>query len=100
MRIEWDEQKERNNWRKHRVHFDVAARVFDDHHAVTAHDRVVDGEVRRQTIGVVPISTGGAMMLLVAHTAEDEEDNEVVRLISARKADAYERKTYESAQTK
>jgi uncharacterized DUF497 family protein len=101
MRADWNEKKERSNWRKHRVRFDVAARVFDDHHAVTALDRVVDGEVRWQTIGKVPISTGGAMTLLVVHTnLEDEGDGELVRIISARKADAFERKIYEAAQTK
>ena len=100
MRIDWDEQKERRNWRKHRVRFDVAERVFEDHHAVTTQDRVVAGEARWQTIGIVPISTGGAMILVVVHTVEDEDDNELIRLISARRADAYERKIYEAAQKK
>jgi uncharacterized DUF497 family protein len=38
---------------------------------------------------------GGVLLLLVAHTFEDEDEEEVVRIISARKANGLERGRYE-----
>jgi uncharacterized DUF497 family protein len=95
MRFEWDDQKERRNWLKHKVRFDVALRVFDDAWAVSFLDRTVEGELRWQTIGTVPRTTGGSLLLLVAHTTMEVEGEEVIRIISARKATARERRVYE-----
>jgi uncharacterized protein (DUF4415 family) len=61
MVFAWDEGKDRFNRRKHRISFDTAAAVFDDPHAVTYLDRVVDGEERWHTLGLV----GGDVILLV-----------------------------------
>ena len=67
--------------------------VFDDPLYISEQDRVEDGEERWQTIGVV----GGCLLLLVAHTVHlEEEDIEVVRIISARRADKNERRRYEN----
>ena len=49
------------------------------------------GEQRWQTVGTVD-----RVLLLVAHTLELEDDDEYVRLISARKADRQERRDYEA----
>lgn len=69
------------NLRKHRVSFGTAAHVFDDPDAVADHDRIEGGERRWQMIGMV----GGVLLLLVAHTVDFEDDeNEVIRIISAR----------------
>gem|GEM_PF-4542702 len=35
------------------------------------------------------------LLLLVIHTTREEADSEVIRIISARKAEAHERKYYE-----
>jgi uncharacterized protein len=91
MRIEWDEAKNRWNLRKHGVSFETAQLVFDDPHHLSVQDREVGGEERWRTLGFV----GGAVLLLVAHTWRDEDGNETVRIISARKATARERKRYE-----
>jgi len=40
----------------------------------------------------------GVLLLLVAHTLETEDDEEYVRLISARKADRHERRPYEAGE--
>jgi len=64
--------------------------VFDDPLHVTRQDRVVDGEARWQAIGMVE----GSVILFVAHTVEDEVD-ELIRIISVRKATAGERRVYE-----
>ena len=91
MRFDWDETKDAANLRKHGVGFEAASLVFDDPLHLSAQDREVDGEERWQTIGMA----GGVLLLLVAHTFEDEDEEEVVRIISARKANAQERRRYE-----
>lgn len=91
MRIEWDEAKNRSNLTKHGVSFETAQLVFDDPHHVSMQDRQVGGEDRWQTFGLV----GGAVLLLVAHTWRDEDGEEIVRVISARKATSRERQHYE-----
>ena len=91
MRFDWDETKDAANLRKHGVGFEAASLVFDDPLQLSAQDREVNGEERWQTIGMA----GGVLLLLVAHTFEDENEEEVVRIISARKANAQERRRYE-----
>lgn len=88
MEFTWDERKNRVNQRKHRISFETAVLVFDDPFHVSVQDREVDGEARWQTIGMV----GGVHVLLVAHTVDEEA--EVVRILSARKATRRERSIY------
>lgn len=90
-RFEWDPTKAASNLRKHGVSFPIAARVFSDPYALVEQDRIENGEERWQTIGVVD----GIVMLLVAHTVREQDDIEVIRIISARRADRKERRRYE-----
>ena len=92
MRFDWDETKNAINLRKHGVDFNTASLVFDDPLHLPVKDREVDGEVRWQTVGMAD----GVLLLLVVHTFEDEDEAEVIRIISARKADAHERRRYEN----
>lgn len=90
--FEWDDLKASLNRRKHGVSFEIAVRAFADPFALVVQDRIEDGEHRWQTLGLVE----GYLVILVAHTVWDEVDgSEVIRLISARRADAKERKRYE-----
>ena len=91
MRFEWDEQKNRSNQGKHQVSFELASEVFDDPYHQSRQDRIEDGEMRGQTVGLV----GGMALLLVAHTWHDDDGEVVVRIISARKATRAERRAYE-----
>ena len=93
MVLAWDENKDRLNRQKHGLSFEFAARVFEDPGAVSYRDRFVDGEQRWHTIGL----TGGMMIVLVVHTARDENGEEKLRIISARKADRRERAIYDSS---
>jgi len=94
-RFTWDEAKNRSNQKKHDgIAFEEAAHVFRDPFRLTRQDRIEDGEERWQTIGVVY----GVTVLLVAHTITEDDDGEPVeeiRIISARRATAKERKHYE-----
>ena len=90
--FEWDEAKARTNERKHGVRFDDAMLVFADPYSLTEQDRIEGGERRWQTLGLVE----GVLLLLVAHTVQfEDEESEVIRIISARRADGKERKRYE-----
>ncbi|MDP1606754.1 MAG: BrnT family toxin [Rhodocyclaceae bacterium] len=88
--IEWDDAKDAANYRKHGIRFEAAAWVFEDPFALSVQDRIENGEQRWQTIGVV----GGCLLVLVAHTVQLGAV-EVIRIISARRADRKERKRYE-----
>ena len=92
LRFTWDESKAAGNRRKHHVSFETAARVFCDPFALSEQDRVESGEYRWQTIG----SVAGEIVLLVAHTVEAEEnETDVIHIISARRATRAERRRYE-----
>ena len=96
MRFVWDEEKDRRNRAKHKVSFETAVLVFDDPHAMSIQGREVECEDRWQTMGLV----GNMVVLLVAHTVHEEGDDEVVRIISARKATPSERRVYEENRQK
>ncbi|MFA6969985.1 MAG: BrnT family toxin [Gallionella sp.] len=89
--FEWDEAKAHANLKKHHVSFELAARVFFDPLALAYQDRIENGEHRWQTLGMVE----GCLVLLVAHAVRHDVGGEVIRIISARKADKKERKNYE-----
>ncbi|MGA2183120.1 MAG: BrnT family toxin [Bryobacteraceae bacterium] len=92
LRFEWDPAKARSNCRKHHVSFDDAMLVFEDPYALFEQDRGGPaGELRWQALGLA----GGVILLLVVHTAREEGRDEVVRLISARRATRKERNRYD-----
>jgi hypothetical protein len=85
VRFEWDAAKNRQNRRKHGVDFEVATLVFDDPNHLSEQDRLVNGEERWQTIGLAN------EILLVSHSWSQED---LIRIISARKATRKERTRY------
>jgi hypothetical protein len=91
MRFEWDPAKAESNKQKHGVRFEAAILVFTDPFAHTEQDRIEGGEHRWRTIGMV----SGAMMLVVAHADREEDGTEIIRIISARRADKKEKRRYE-----
>jgi len=92
--FEWNQAKNLSNQRKHEVSFEEAAQVFLNPLYLSWKERVQDGEQRWQTCGPVE----GQSLLIVAHTIveefEDGREIEVVRIISARRAEAKERRRY------
>ncbi|MDP3030400.1 MAG: BrnT family toxin [Deltaproteobacteria bacterium] len=93
MRFEWDPEKARRNLKKHGVLFDEAVTAFYDSLSATFDDPDhSDDEQRYITIG---FSSQGRL-LVVAHA----ERGEIVRIISARLANAHERKRHEGQEEK
>jgi len=88
MRVTWDARKAAANLRKHNVSFEEAATALADPLAITGADpdHSVD-ETRWITFGL----SNRCRLLIVAHT--DEED--IIRIISARAATRPERRLYE-----
>jgi len=85
---EWDEPKRRENLRKHRVDFEFAVEAFDDPWLVEPlDDRHPYGETRWRAVGEVD-----GVLLLVVYT----ERLDAIRIISARKANRFEREDYET----
>jgi uncharacterized protein len=88
--FEWDETKAEINRRKHGIDFDDAAEVFYDPFFLSEKDCVVDNELRWQTLGMVD----GAIILLIAHVDYEVDGEEIIRIISARRANRKECKRY------
>lgn len=87
MKVEWDKAKAAENIRKHGISFEEAETIFFDPLAETLKDEDHSlAEVRFVTIGYA--LTGH--LLVVAHT----ERGSRLRLISARRATARERKRH------
>lgn len=92
MQLEWDENKNIINKKKHKVSLETAAKVFDDPLCIQKLDCIIDGEERWHAIGQIY----GITILLVVHTYRERDNNDVIRIISARKATQHERREYEN----
>ena len=89
LEFEWDLEKEKSNIKKHEVSFREAATVFADPLSDTFHDPDhSESEDRFLIIGLSEIGN----MLVVAFT----ERNDIIRIITARKATKIERRHYEN----
>jgi hypothetical protein len=92
VRFEWDPVKARTNFRKHGVSFDDAILVFDDPYTQLELDGAGNrGEVRWRALGLA----GGLVVLVVVHTIRGVGQDEIIRLISARRATRMERNRYD-----
>jgi hypothetical protein len=89
LRFEWDETKSLENMRKHRVGFDEAETVFYDERGILIEDDDPASEERLVLIGL----SARLRVLVVCHTYR--RGGQIIRLISARKANRAERSDYE-----
>jgi uncharacterized DUF497 family protein len=86
------------NQRKHGgISFELAAMVFQDEQRLIGPDRVDEtGELRWHALGAVQIEPGLADVLLVVHAyREDDDGEETIRIISARRAGKNEFRRYQ-----
>ncbi len=89
MIFEWDSKKAFLNKSKHGVSFEEAMTVFGDHLSITIEDPMHSkNEQRYVTIG----NSNNNRILVVIHT----ENNNTLRIISARLSTSKERRNYET----
>lgn len=91
MKLEWDNQKNLANFKKHGLSFEDAKAVFDSETITFLDDRQDYGEERFITLGTLI----GRVVVLV-HTLRGEN----IRIISMRKANEREKKIYQERLSK
>ena len=89
MRYEWDEEKRKLNIAKHRVDFERVWKFDWSTALVTIDDREDYGEVREIAVGFIE-----AILYVLGFTLRDED---IVRVITLRKASRAEAKRYAKA---
>jgi hypothetical protein len=88
LRFEWEKRKDAENRRRHGVSFDEARTVFSDEHALLIADPDHwDHEDRFVLLGL----SSALRTLVVCHCYRHDD---VIRIISARKANRAEREEY------
>jgi uncharacterized protein len=87
MQFEWDESKNLENIRKHEIDFADVSAMFDREMLIELDDRFDYGEDR--WIGI------GFLGLGIAVVVWTERRNNVIRIISARRANRHEQKRLE-----
>jgi len=92
MKFEWDELKNKNDLQKHGLSFEEAKEIFKRIVLTREDNRCDYGEERLISLG----SLSGIAILVVAHV----DRNDVIRVISARRANRTERKLYDNYLTK
>ncbi|NMF57208.1 BrnT family toxin [Pseudanabaena yagii] len=85
MRFEWDENKRLANIRKHGFDFADISSIFDSDTVTVEDDRYNYGEQRFMTLALLQ-----GRIIAVVHT----ENDDLVRIISVRKASKYEQQIY------
>ena len=93
IEFEWDHAKAESNLKKHGVSFEEARSVFYDDLAVQFFDESLGEETRFILLGRSNLSR----VLVVVHCERGEND-EILRIISARKATKAERNFYRGDQ--
>ena len=92
MQFEWSKEKNRLNIEKHGIGFEEAKEVFLDPLHISKLDHRFDYfEERWITVG----ATKKNKILVVANIFFNENGEEIIRIISARKANQKERNFYE-----
>ena len=89
IKFDWDESKAKSNLIKHKVSFEEAQSVFDDDEARLIFDP--DHSENEDRFILLGLSCS-LKVLVVVHCYKDEDN--VIRLISARKATKHEEKNY------
>jgi len=89
LKFEWDENKNLSNQKKHNISFEEAKTVFANELARLIPDP--DNSIGEERFILMGMSSK-YNLLTVCHC---ERDLNTIRIISARKADKFERKQYE-----
>ncbi|MEH2193067.1 MAG: BrnT family toxin [Nostoc sp.] len=87
MQFEWDEAKNLENIRKHKIDFADVPKMFDSTMLIELDNRFDYGEER--WVGIGFLGNGVAVVIWT------ERQSDVIRIISARRANRYERQRFE-----
>ena len=87
--FEWDEAKDKQNFKKHGIHFKTAAKIFLDPYKLIRKDEEHPEEERYNILGKV-----GKVLFVVCVFKEEN----IVRLISARVAAVPEKERYDRSE--
>ena len=90
--FDWDPRKARANQIKHGVPFEEAATAFLDPDGLDGEDLEHSASERRR-LRLAKSSLG--RVLVIAYTQRRRDNEEITRIISARRANRKERETYE-----
>lgn len=85
MKFEWDDAKRKSNIKKHGIDFVDTPMIFAGYTLTMEDDRFDYGEDRFVTLGILE-----GRIVAVVHT----ESEDVIRIISIRKATKYEEEAY------
>lgn len=91
QRFDWDTDKNLSNIEKHGIPFKEAATVFRDENAVLLDDD--EHSIDEERFNIIGLS-GNLRLLMVCHCYRDQEDDDIIRIITARKATDAEGKVY------
>lgn len=86
MKYSWNEDKNRRNIERHGIAFKDAVKIFEGETLEQEDDRFEYGEVRVYAIGIM-----NGLEIAVIYT---DRSNDERRIISARRAEPYERRAY------
>lgn len=90
IKFTWSPTKAKRNSAKHHISFAAAKQVFFDPHLIVVEDCEIDGGLRYHAIGYAH----SQLLLAVVFLDRSTDDQEIIHIISARKAEAYEEQTY------
>ncbi len=92
MIFDWNENKEKSNIKKHGIDFEEASKVFSDENIFEEFDTEHSTADENRFIS---IGNSGKRLLRVSYTVRfDENGNEIIRIISARKGKKTEEDLY------
>jgi len=86
MRYSWDREKNRRNLARHGIAFEDAQWIFDGPTVEKVDDRFDYGEIRVYAVGLV-----NGLEITVVYTDENDDER---RIISARRSEPHERRSY------
>lgn len=93
LHFEWNKQKSLINYRKHGISFEEVISVFEDPYMLSWLDgRYEYREERWIGLGMM----NNEVIIVIAHTVKEDYygEKEIIRIISARKANKEEQKQY------
>jgi uncharacterized DUF497 family protein len=91
LRLEWSQNKARENIRRHGISFEEARTVFYEENAIEFFDQ--DHSFKEDRYLMVGFSSK-INLLLVSYTVREEKDEDIIRIISSRKPTEKEQKIY------